>query len=134
MLKDVYIAMCIGKRMRQRRKAAGLRQAALAEHLSVTHRQICRYENGRSQISAAKLVKAADLLGCPVSFFFEDLAQAAAPAPHAQDERVAERLVRLLPRASGVRLVGAGRIRGWRLKRRVQEAGALAGAGEGQDA
>jgi transcriptional regulator with XRE-family HTH domain len=118
MLKDADIATHIGTRMRQRRKTMGFKQSALADQLSVTHRQVCRYENGRSQISAAKLVKVGEFLMCPVSFFFEGLG-AGPPDDQAQVERLSLRLSRLPARINGVRFVGPTRLRGWRIKRRA---------------
>jgi transcriptional regulator with XRE-family HTH domain len=48
---DAYI----GARMRERRQALGISQAALGQELGVTFQQIQKYETGRNRVSATRL-------------------------------------------------------------------------------
>lgn len=63
---DIYV----GERVRTRRKAKGLGQAALAAALGLTFQQVQKYERGTNRISASKLYETAQYLGVPVGFFF----------------------------------------------------------------
>jgi transcriptional regulator with XRE-family HTH domain len=61
----------VGSRLRKRRKMAGISQEKLGEGLGLTFQQIQKYEKGVNRIGASRLQQAADILGVPVSFFFE---------------------------------------------------------------
>jgi transcriptional regulator with XRE-family HTH domain len=64
---DAYI----GARMRERRNAAGLTQAALGEKLGVTFQQIQKYESGVNRVSAARLFEICDVLDVSLASMFE---------------------------------------------------------------
>lgn len=49
----------------------------MAGFLGVTFQQVQKYENGANRIAVATLVKAADALETPLSFFLEGLGPAA---------------------------------------------------------
>lgn len=66
----------VGARIKLRRSLIGATQEYLAEHLNLTFQQIQKYENGANRVSASKLYRIANILGVPVSFFFEGLDQA----------------------------------------------------------
>jgi transcriptional regulator with XRE-family HTH domain len=61
----------VGNRVRMRRKMIGISQEKLGEALGLTFQQIQKYEKGINRIGASRLQQAADILGVPVSFFFE---------------------------------------------------------------
>src|SRR3954447_23321344 len=65
----------IGGRVRARRIAAGVGQAALAEALGGTFRQVENYETGTERIGYGRLFKIAEVLGCDVMDFFEGIAK-----------------------------------------------------------
>lgn len=65
----------IGARVRSRRIAAGVSQAALAEALGVTLEQVESYEKGADRIGYGRLFKIAAVLGCDVMDFFEGIAK-----------------------------------------------------------
>src|SRR5579864_7533232 len=50
-------------------------QAELGDDIGVTFQAVQKYECGENRISASRLFKAAQLLGRPVPFFFEDVEQ-----------------------------------------------------------
>lgn len=62
----------VGNRLRARRLVLGLSQEKLGERLGITFQQIQKYEKGTNRVSASKLQAAAEVLGVPISYFFED--------------------------------------------------------------
>lgn len=71
--------VAIGQRIRERRRALGMSQVALAEAVGVTFQQIQKYERGSNRISFSRLVEVAEALSCPLGLLTEGL-DAAAPA------------------------------------------------------
>lgn len=63
----------VGNRLSIRRKLLGLSQQKLAEALGITFQQVQKYEKASNRISASRLYRLADVLGVPVSFFFDDM-------------------------------------------------------------
>lgn len=63
----------IGLKIRARRKAIGMNQPTLGEHLGVSYQQVQKYELGANRISSANLVRIAQALGCSIA----DLVEAA---------------------------------------------------------
>lgn len=61
----------VGSRVRMRRITVGLSQEKLGEALGVTFQQIQKYEKGTNRISASRMQNIAQVLGVPVSFFFD---------------------------------------------------------------
>jgi transcriptional regulator with XRE-family HTH domain len=110
----------IGARLKLRRRMLGLSQSDLAERLDVTYQQICKYEAGDNRISAAKLFLAANVLACPITFFFEGLGRGA-PASQRMSSDNAERILnQFLARPDGLRLAGEfPKIRSRRLRRQL---------------
>ena len=66
----------VGQRIRHQRLLRGMTQQQLAHRVGVRFQQIQKYETGTNRVSASRLWARADVLGVPVSFFFEGL-----PAP-----------------------------------------------------
>jgi transcriptional regulator with XRE-family HTH domain len=64
----------VGARIRERRVMLGLSQQQLAQMIGVTYQQAHKYERGLNRISAGRLYEIAQVLGVPVSWFFEGLA------------------------------------------------------------
>ncbi|MDO1558310.1 helix-turn-helix transcriptional regulator [Brevundimonas sp. 2R-24] len=54
--------VAIGARLRTQRRALGVTQLALAEHLGVTFQQVQKYEKGVNRMSATMLASAAKFL------------------------------------------------------------------------
>lgn len=65
----------VGKRIRHRRWMNGTTQQQLAEAVGIKFQQIQKYETGMNRVSASRLWDIANVLGVPVSFFFEGLDQ-----------------------------------------------------------
>jgi transcriptional regulator with XRE-family HTH domain len=67
------IDVAFGARMRFRRKAIGMSQAALGERIGASSRQVQRYEQGRNRVSASVLVVVARSLACsPAALLGDD--------------------------------------------------------------
>ncbi len=64
----------VGGRVRMRRKMLGVSQEKLAEALGLTFQQVQKYERGSNRVSASKLYDIARFLSCPISYFFDGLA------------------------------------------------------------
>ncbi|MCZ7977374.1 XRE family transcriptional regulator [Agrobacterium tumefaciens] len=60
----------VGARIRTRRRVLGMSQAKLAEALGVTFQQVQKYEKGTNRVGASRLLNVANVLGVPVSSFF----------------------------------------------------------------
>lgn len=65
----------VGARIRMSRALAGLNQTELAKRVGVTFQSIQKYERGTNRVSASRLQEIADVLGVPVSSFFEGIGQ-----------------------------------------------------------
>jgi transcriptional regulator with XRE-family HTH domain len=60
----------VGQRIRARRMAKGMSQTELGNMLGVTFQQVQKYEKGLNRVGAGRLVRVAEALDVPVSFFF----------------------------------------------------------------
>ena len=61
----------VGMRLRWQRLRNKVSQERLGESLEVTFQQIQKYEKGANRISASRLWQISQILGVPISFFFE---------------------------------------------------------------
>jgi transcriptional regulator with XRE-family HTH domain len=66
---DIYV----GHRLRMRRLMLGLSQVKLGSLLGVSFQQLQKYEKGANRIGASGLQQMAEILGVPVSFFFDGI-------------------------------------------------------------
>ena len=106
----------VGKRIRQRRWMIGMTQQQLADAVGIKFQQIQKYETGMNRVSASRLWDIARTMGVPISYFFDDLADAASPAAAATDgmaSKEAMELVRAfhaIPEAQRRRLLDLARV------------------------
>ena len=84
----------VGGRIRERRIMLGLSQQQLAQMIGVTYQQAHKYERGLNRISAGRLFEIAQVLGVPVSWFFEGLAGQVTPAEMTHGQRMSLELAR----------------------------------------
>jgi transcriptional regulator with XRE-family HTH domain len=61
----------VGSRVRMRRIMLGMSQEKLGEALGLTFQQVQKYEKGTNRVAAGRLIRIAEILGVPVSFFLE---------------------------------------------------------------
>ncbi len=73
----------VGKRLRLRRTLLGMSQERLGEMLGLTFQQVQKYERGVNRIGSSRLFELGQILDVPVSFFFDDMPQAAGGHPAA---------------------------------------------------
>lgn len=84
----------VGARIRERRIMLGLSQQQLAQMIGVTYQQAHKYERGLNRISAGRLYEIAQVLGVPVSWFFDGLSRTDQPAEMTQRQRMCLELAR----------------------------------------
>lgn len=70
----------VGAQVRDRRKALGMSQEALAAGLGLTFQQVQKYERGANRISSSKLFEIGRILAVPVQYFFAGLPTHEPPA------------------------------------------------------
>lgn len=66
----------VGKRLRVRRALLGMSQEKLADAIGLTFQQIQKYERGTNRISASRLYQFSQILGVPVTYFYEQVGDA----------------------------------------------------------
>ena len=86
---DLYV----GARIRARRLLIGMNQETLARKLELTFQQVQKYEGGANRVSASRLSQIANILGVPISYFFNDL-EPDGGEPSQRDAESRERLQR----------------------------------------
>ena len=69
----------VGSRVRAQRMLRGLTQEKIAEAIGVTFQQVQKYEKGTNRIGAGRLNRIAEILGVPISLFYEDAPQQKSP-------------------------------------------------------
>jgi transcriptional regulator with XRE-family HTH domain len=69
----------VGRRIRIRRLERQMSQTELATRLGVTFQQVQKYEKGLNRVGAGRLMRVAEALEVPVSFFFLEEGRGAAP-------------------------------------------------------
>ncbi|HEX4157588.1 MAG TPA: helix-turn-helix transcriptional regulator [Rhizomicrobium sp.] len=65
----------VGNRVRLRRMLVGMSQEKLGEMLGLTFQQVQKYEKGVNRIGAGRLYQVANILGVPISYFYEDVCE-----------------------------------------------------------
>jgi len=69
----------VGSRVRLRRNMLGLSQEKLGEAIGLTFQQVQKYERGANRIGASRLLELSQVLGVPVSFFYDETDPVHAP-------------------------------------------------------
>ena len=73
------IDLHVASRVRERRIVLGISQRELATALGLTFQQLYKYEQGKNRISAGRLYELGRVLGVPLTFFFDDIADTLTP-------------------------------------------------------
>jgi transcriptional regulator with XRE-family HTH domain len=68
----------VGNRVRLRRMLISMSQERLGELLGLTFQQVQKYEKGVNRIGAGRLYQVAQILGVPISYFYEGVVEQAA--------------------------------------------------------
>ena len=69
----------VGNRVRIRRMLIGMSQEKLGDMLGLTFQQVQKYEKGVNRIGAGRLYEVSRILGVPIDFFYEGVANATQP-------------------------------------------------------
>jgi transcriptional regulator with XRE-family HTH domain len=70
----------VGMRVRERRTALGMSQPTLAAALGISYQQLSKYEQAQNRISVSRLYDLSKVLGVPITFFLEGIAETEATA------------------------------------------------------
>jgi transcriptional regulator with XRE-family HTH domain len=65
----------VGNRVRIRRMLIGMSQERLGDLLGLTFQQVQKYEKGVNRIGAGRLFEVSRILGVPIDFFYEGIAE-----------------------------------------------------------
>jgi transcriptional regulator with XRE-family HTH domain len=68
----------VGNRVRLRRMLVGMSQERLGELLGLTFQQVQKYEKGVNRIGAGRLYQVSQILGVPISYFYEGVIEQSA--------------------------------------------------------
>ena len=110
----------VGNRVRLRRMLVGMSQEKLGEMLGLTFQQVQKYEKGVNRIGAGRLYHVAQILGVPVSYFYEDVVEQSPAASPIANDRATPSAVEFLSSSEGMQLTLAFmRIREPKVRRRV---------------
>jgi transcriptional regulator with XRE-family HTH domain len=71
----------VGNRLRLRRMMIGMSQERLGDLLGLTFQQVQKYEKGVNRIGAGRLFEIARILGVPIYYFYEGVADQLTDAP-----------------------------------------------------
>ncbi|MBF8740702.1 helix-turn-helix domain-containing protein [Pseudomonas guariconensis] len=74
----------IGRQLAKYRRARHLTQAQVGEHLQISGEAVSRLERGEVELTESKLLKLADLYGCPA----DELLLAISPRPQDQGQQI----------------------------------------------
>ena len=111
----------VGSRIRLRRNMISMSQEKLGEALGITFQQIQKYEKGTNRVGASRLQQISQVLGVPVSFFFEDAPGEAPPGGVAESQSTGF-VVDFLSSAEGLQLNRAfARISDAKVRRKIIE-------------
>ena len=61
----------VGERLKESRKAAGYKQAQIAEILNMTQQQYSRFENGKFELNYSQIIKLCKLYDISADYLFE---------------------------------------------------------------
>jgi transcriptional regulator with XRE-family HTH domain len=75
----------VGNRVRLRRMLVGMSQERLGELLGLTFQQVQKYEKGVNRIGAGRLYQVAQILGVPISYFYEGVIEQSAASARNSD-------------------------------------------------
>src|SRR3954453_23480800 len=106
----------VGQRVGMARLMANMSQTELGEHIGITFQQVQKYEKGGNRISSSRLAQISEVLGKPVSWFFNE----GRGSPRAKTSGAADVMQKMLTIRGGVALAEAfTRIRSAALRRHI---------------
>jgi transcriptional regulator with XRE-family HTH domain len=110
----------VGNRVRLRRMLVGMSQEKLGEMLGLTFQQVQKYEKGVNRIGAGRLFQVANILGVPISYFYEDVPERDAEGSMPANDYATPPVMEFLSSGEGLQLALAFmRIKEPKVRRRV---------------
>jgi transcriptional regulator with XRE-family HTH domain len=111
----------VGGRVRMQRMMLGMSQEKLGDAIGLTFQQVQKYEKGANRISASRLQQIADVLGVPVTYFFDGAPGVPRVSPRdTEDAPAPELLTDFLGTSDGIALAKAfNRIRRAKVRRGI---------------
>lgn len=99
----------------------GMSQEKLGELLGLTFQQVQKYEKGVNRIGAGRLFQVANILGVPVSYFYEGVPDQPTPTtPLAANDHAAPPVMEFLSSGEGLQLMLAFmRVKDARIRKRL---------------
>jgi transcriptional regulator with XRE-family HTH domain len=114
------IASQVGNRVCMRRMLVGMSQEKLGEMLGLTFQQVQKYEKGVNRIGAGRLYQVANILGVPISYFYEDVSEREPEGTAPANDYAAPPVMEFLSSGEGLQLALAFmRIKEPKVRRRV---------------
>ena len=99
----------------------GMSQERLGDLLGLTFQQVQKYEKGINRIGAGRLFEVSEILGVPISFFYEDV-QTGANAGGFAEEKEPPPVMEFLSSGEGLQLsLAFMRIKDAKVRRRILE-------------
>ncbi|MFD1331430.1 helix-turn-helix domain-containing protein [Methylopila musalis] len=112
----------VGSRVRMRRVLIGMSQEKLGEALGITFQQIQKYEKGANRIGASRMQQISNVLGVPVSYFFDDAPGAESAQGGLAEAPGSDYVVDFLSTTEGLQLNKAfARISNAKVRRKIVE-------------
>ena len=110
----------------------GMSQERLGELLGLTFQQVQKYEKGINRIGAGRLFEVSEILGVPISFFYEDIEPRLKAGGFAEEEEPPP-VMEFLSSGEGLQLsLAFMRIKDAKVRRRILElVRSLANEGDG---
>jgi transcriptional regulator with XRE-family HTH domain len=107
----------VGNRVRLRRMLIGMSQERLGELLGLTFQQIQKYEKGVNRIGAGRLYQVGQILGVPISYFYEGMID---ESSHSKNASSMPPVMEFLSSGEGLQLtLGFMRIKDTKVRKRV---------------
>jgi transcriptional regulator with XRE-family HTH domain len=91
----------VGNRIRLRRMLIGMSQERLGELLGLTFQQVQKYEKGVNRVGAGRLFQVAQILGVPISYFYEGVVN---ELGHSKNATVTPPVMEFLASGEGLQL------------------------------
>jgi transcriptional regulator with XRE-family HTH domain len=110
----------VGSRVRLRRMLIGMSQERLGELLGLTFQQVQKYEKGVNRIGAGRLFDVARILGVPIDYFYENVANQTSGARGFSDNEASPPVMEFVSSGEGLQLsLAFMRIKDAKVRKRV---------------
>jgi transcriptional regulator with XRE-family HTH domain len=110
----------VGNRLRLRRMLIGMSQERLGDLLGLTFQQVQKYEKGVNRIGAGRLYQVAHILGVPINYFYEGVAEQDPNSRAVNDDMPLQPVMEFMSSGEGLQLsLAFMRIKDGKVRKRV---------------